>query len=284
MGRVAGGWLDIGEVEKARPLIREAWEVVAALPKGRGYDPDFLKAAARFELDRVLARIRDISNASLRRDRLIEVAESLASDHPAEAERVFQLVEDEGRGYQHKDVIALRLCRRMAKTDPERARRLIAGLKSPRQQACVWALLAFVLADRDKPAARSALDESIQLIDRLSGYPDRAEIAAYGAGIASVAGNPAASILPIVEKVAPERLEHVFCKAVALMPKHDIVRERRLPDSRIGQVAIFLARYDRQVAGAFVTEDMTYRSSQRIGYAGTIVRARASVRPAAPWR
>ena len=114
----------------------------------------------------------------------MEVAESLASAHPAEAERVFQLVDDssEACGYDRKDVIALRLCTRMAKTDPERARRLIAGLKNPREQACGWALLAFVLADRDKPAARSALAESIRLIDRLEGPPDAAELATFAPG------------------------------------------------------------------------------------------------------
>ena len=247
LARVAGGWLDIGEVEKARPLIREGWEIAAALPKEQRYERFFLAAAAGFETDRVVALIRDISRPRLRRDYYMEVAESLASAHPAEAERVFQLVDDssEAVGYDRKDVIALRLCTRMAKTDPERARRLIAGLKNPREQACGWALLAFVLADRDKPAARSALAESIRLIDRLGGPPGAAERRAYGPGIVSVAINPAASILPIVEKVAPERLEEVFWKAVALMPKND------------AQSGIFLARYDRQVADVFVTQAVT---------------------------
>ncbi len=120
--------------------------------------------------------------------------------------------------YKRKDLIALRLCTPMAKSDPERARRLIAGLKNPREQACGWAMLAFVLADRDMPAARSALTESIRLIDRLGGPPASRTCATP---MVSVAINPAASILPIVEKVAPERLEEVFWKAVALMPNYD---------------------------------------------------------------
>ena len=245
---VAGGWLDIGEVEKPRLLIREGWEIAAAAPKEQRYERYFLAAAAGLETDRVVALIRDHSSPRLRRDYYIEVAESLASAHPAEAERVFQLVDDSSEAaYNRKDTIALRLCTRMAKTDPERARRLIAGLKNSREQACAWALLAFVLADRDKPAARSALTESIRLIDRLDGHPNAAERAAYGPRILSVALNPAASILPIVEKVAPERLEEVFWKAVALMPKND------------AQSGIFLARYDRQVADVFVTQAVTDR-------------------------
>ena len=90
----------------------------------------------------------------------------------------------------------------MAKTDPDRVRRIIAGLKEPGEQACAWALLAAGLADRDKPAARSALTESIQVIDRLLNTARAVErLLAHASGIAT---NPAASILPIVEKVAPD--------------------------------------------------------------------------------
>ncbi len=173
---VARGWLDIGEVEKARPLIQEGLEMVAALPPPQRYLPDSLPTAARLELDRVLSLIRDLSNAR-RRICHVAIAEALASDHPAEAERVFQLIDESlnAPNFGRKNELALRLCQPMARTDPERARRLIAGLKSPREQACGWALLALGLADRDKPAARATLAESIRLIDRLDGPRDLAE-------------------------------------------------------------------------------------------------------------
>ena len=77
-----------------------------------------------------------------------------------------------------------------------------------------------------------------------------------------VADNPAASILPIVEKVAPERLEEVFWRAVALMPKDDMARERGIADFRVAEAAIVLARYDRQVADVFVTQAMSSQSPQ----------------------
>ena len=79
-----------------------------------------------------------------------------------------------------------------------------------------------------------------------------------------VADNPAASILPIVEKVAPERLEEVFWRAVALMPKDDMARQRGVVDFRVAEAAIFLARYDRQVADVFVTQAMSSQSRSRI--------------------
>lgn len=95
------------------------------------YHNDFLSTAAHIEPERVLSLIRDFSNAR-RRSSYAAVAESLANEHPAEAERVFQLIDDSTRTFgEDRTQIAPRLCRRLAKTDPERARRIIAGLKMP---------------------------------------------------------------------------------------------------------------------------------------------------------
>jgi protocatechuate 3,4-dioxygenase beta subunit len=265
LARVAGGWLDLGEVEKARPLIRVGLDTVAALPPPGRYLPGFLPTAARLETDRVLSLIRELSNAR-RRTCYVAIAEALASDHPAEAERVFQLIDDSSNVpvYELKNEVTLRLCLPIAKTDPERARRLVAGLKTPREQACGWALVALSLADRDRPAAGSALDESIRLIDRLGGPRDPAERVNRRVRVAE---NPAASILPIVERVAPERLEEVFWKAVALMPKGD------------ADVVTFLARYDRQVAEVLLSPTEAVRSRNPSGYVYAFTRPKAAVDP-----
>ncbi len=172
----------------------------------------------------------------------------------------------------------------MSKTDPDRVRRLIAGLKMPREQPCGWALLALGLADRDKSSARSALAESILLIDGLGGPRDLAERVNPRL---MVADNPAASILPIVEKVTPERLNEVFWKAVALMPKVDkdpqsVVRVFSPVDN-----ATFLARYDRQVADLLLTQATASRPlspSGDVRYVLMVIRAKAVVDPRAPWR
>ncbi len=267
LARVASGWLDLGEVDKARPLIREGLEKVAALPPARRYERDFLSTAARLETDRVLSLIQDLGNAR-RRSCYIVIAEALADDHPAEAERVFQLIDDSSDvpAFEHKNEIALRLCRPMARTDPERARRLIAGLKAPRQQACAWALVALGLADRDKAAARLALTESIRLFDGLSGPPEASERVNPVMGT----GPPAAWILPIVERVAPERLEEVFWKAVAMMPKGDPA-----------QTETFLVRYDRQVADALMqaVPARPRGPDGDVAYLRLVIRAKAVVDP-----
>jgi hypothetical protein len=280
LGRVAGGWLNLGETEKARPLIREGFELIAALPKNQRLNTDFLSPAARIEPDRVLSLIRNESSASRRRSEYAAVAESLAREHPAQAERVFQLIDDSAPALslRSKFQLALRICRRLSNTDPERARRIIVGLKTPQEQARGWALLALGLSVRDTRAARSALDESIQLIDRLL---EQAGAVKHPTTGIIVADNPAASILPIVERVAPERLEEVFWRAVTLMPRDDMSRQRGMVDPRVADSAIFLARYDRQVADVFLTQALSSQARSRNVYTSTLIRAMASVDPRA---
>ena len=100
------------------------------LPKIQQFDDRFLATAARIEPDRVLSLIRNVSSAAERQAYYARIAESLAIEHPAEAERVFQLTDDSPRTpmqVRSRIALQLRLCRRLAKSDPARARRIIAG-------------------------------------------------------------------------------------------------------------------------------------------------------------
>ena len=45
LARVAGAWMNFGDVESARPLIREGLELVAALPVIERYNTNFLPTA-----------------------------------------------------------------------------------------------------------------------------------------------------------------------------------------------------------------------------------------------
>jgi hypothetical protein len=266
LGQIAESWLSLGEVEKARTLVVEGIKSLeAAPPAQRWLNEYFLETAARLELDRVLSLVKDTTNPRGPQSHasLAAIAVSLANDHPAQAERVFQLFDQEPPtrlSARERTGLVLHLSRRMARTDPEWMRRIIAGLKDPGEQACAWALLAAGLADRDKPASRSALTESIRVIDRLLDSAGAAERSPQP----SIAINPAASILPIVESVAPERVEEVFWRAVAHMPKNDATRGLALGDRRVALPAIFLARYDHQVAAALSTQiDQVLRTPPR---------------------
>jgi hypothetical protein len=280
LGQLVRAWLNLGDVDKARPLIREGMELVAVLPKQMPqFDDRFLSTAARVEPDRVLSLIGNLTSAAQRRSYYARIAEGLAYEHPAEAEHVFQQSDASPRTMlqnKSRTALQLRLCLRLATSDPVRARRIIAGIEMPQDQACGWALLALGLADRDKPAARSALAESIEVIDRLT---DSAGASKPAPTRVLADHNPAALILPIVEKVAPERLEEVFWRAIALMPIDDLAQKRGVADPRIAEAAIVLARYDRQVADVFVRQAMSALSASRSVYSPVVIRAKAGVDP-----
>ena len=109
--------------------------------------------------------------------------------------------------------------------------------------------MAAGLADKDKVGASEALDHAIQDIDRLRESGPGPEVVFIISGIRlMIPTNPAAQILPIVERVAPERLAEVFWRAVSLHPRIETDREDQLQTSYIGFECILLGRYDREVA------------------------------------
>ena len=121
LGRVAQAWLNLGDVDKARPLIREGFELLGVLPKRMPQSDDrFLSSAARIEPDRVLSLIASLGAAE-RQPYYARIVDSLAIEHPAEAERVFQLCDSSPRTemqIRSRIALQLRLCLRLATSDP----------------------------------------------------------------------------------------------------------------------------------------------------------------------
>src|SRR5207248_6750918 len=73
--------------------------------------------------------------------------------------------------------------------------------------------------------------------------------------------NPAALILPVVQRTVPDRLDDVFWRAVALHPRLEADPERGLQYSYIGFECTLLARYDRAVAAVLFTPMDAYLRS-----------------------
>jgi hypothetical protein len=247
LSTIAEQWLDMGERDRARFVLQEG-KISSAV-----YLSGFLGQLARLEPDQILARLQNLPPYQLDpafRDRtLAEVAFQLAIDHPAEAEQVFHLREG-GKSELSSLPDALRLCRRLARVDPMRARRIAASLGHPGTRACAWAHVALGLAQEDKAGAAEAMDRAIQEIDRLRESGPGPE-PGIGGLLYMFRTNPAAMILPVVERIAPERLAEVFWRVVALHPRIRTDREDQLQrSSDIGFECMLLARYDRQVAAA----------------------------------
>jgi hypothetical protein len=148
--------------------------------------------------------------------------------------------------------------------------------------------VALGLAEKDPRAARDALDRAIEGIDRLRKLGTNVEPGIVFSDVRLMySTNPAALILPVVERVAPDRLAEVFWRAVALHPRIDADREDLLSTSFIGNEVMLLARYDRAVAAVlFEPMDSYLRSlvnakSESAFYSSSAIEGKASIDPQA---
>jgi RNA polymerase sigma factor (sigma-70 family) len=257
---IAEAWLDLGEAERAKTVLKDGLKSYDTLPystNGNG----FLSLLMRLEPEPALARIQKVPTTP-RFLYFADVAPGLTLDQAAEAEQFFSL-----GGARETGISGLmRLCRRLARLDPSRARRVAASLPGPGERVCAWAFVALGLAEKDQAGAREAIDQAIEGIDRLRELGTNVDPGINLSGVRLIyPTNPAALILPVVERIAPDRLAEVFWRAVALHPRIDVDREDLLRTSYIGVEAMLLARYDRDVATVLFEPMDSYLQSLVIG-------------------
>ena len=99
--------------------------------------------------------------------------------------------------------------------------------------------------------------------------------------------NPAAVILPVVERIAPDRLAEVFWRAVALHPRLETDREDQLQSSYIGIECMLLARLrprgGRRTlrADGFLPQRCCERKGRDPEFAPSLIVAKACIDPRA---
>lgn len=256
LGEIAGQWLDLGDRDRARAVLDEARAIYDSIPPATmGAPSSFLSQLARLQPEEALARLEKLPGPTgpgvlLTNDTSAEVALALAAEHPAAAERAFSLWKREGIQYQ-TNFAAMRIARRLARADPPRARRFAASQRGPAERALAWAYVGLGLAETKQAGADEAVDQAIREIDRLrESGPGPEMVMILGEVLLMYPTNPAAVILPVVERAAPDRLAEVFWRAAALHPRIDPEDRRQLRSSSIGFECTLLARYDREVAAA----------------------------------
>ena len=164
MGEVAERWLELGETEKARGLFAEGRKLVESLPPQKRTDAgSFLAHLSRVEPAVPLALIENVGPTRWRERTYGNIAIRLAFEHPAEAEAVLNRIEEP----TWRVFGALRICRRLARRDSPRARRIAEGLPHPAERAYAWTFLADGLAAGDRTAASEALDRALREIDSI---------------------------------------------------------------------------------------------------------------------
>ena len=265
LGRVADGWLALGDLGRARPIIVEGRDLLTTFPKdqyafGAEEFGEVLGvidlAAARDLFERKGMRNVSPTDATQVDRHLGRLAVRLAPIDPVAAERVARGLRS-SPGFTDREVFILQTCRAMAAADPTGARGLLDAIDDG-----AWpgkftplvlrpmglGLMAEALRESDPAASRSLLDEAFAALraasDRAGGGPTSPPVACVMAGL-----------LPTVAKVDPARLRErawmaASCRATrppAPTPSMNIYQERPalMEDAAL---AVFLAPIDRRLA------------------------------------
>jgi len=235
MGEVSEHWLELGKKDKALTLFAEGRALVNALPPAKRTEAgSFLAHLARIDPQASLELIKGVGPDRWNQRTLANIAIRSALDHPAEAEQVLHLLHEP----LWRQLAGLRVCRRLARNDPDRARRIAAGFPTAAERAYAWTFLADGLAGGDPTTARAALDQALHELD---GEPVLAPSQPWDP-------SPSASILPLCERIAPDRVVEVFWRAVSEQPPADDPRDDFGRDHSLIANALLLSRYDRKVA------------------------------------
>jgi hypothetical protein len=256
LSQIADRWLELGSIERARPIVVEGQAILTNWPKDNWFfgAEGFATTLAIIDLPAAMAIFerRGWTNVSRPDANTIvshnaQVAIRLAGIDPAEAER---LLAPPSGGFFGRDWIVLKVARKMARVDLPRARRVLETVDdessggmtvSPALVPFGVGELAGELATSNPVEARRMLDEAFAGLRQFvieNGYPTR--------GPGSVA-NLMAKLLPIVEQLDPDRLaERVWLVAASRAPA---VQEPTVEDLEgTFALAMRIARYDRAIA------------------------------------
>jgi hypothetical protein len=250
-GKIALRWLDLGEAERARRLLREGQKIAEGLPAPTSanrrtnpvhYRSRFAAKLARIDTQAALKLARGWSDETYDDWYIGGVALGCAERDPDEAVKILAMLHsDSGRQYRLG-----RICGRMAVKDPDKARALANQLADPDQRIAALTHMARALAKRDPARAEELLDEIYTAYAKMVRRGEAKEGGFFGTCA------QAAALMMIAEQIGPECLERCFWRTMAMRPNRPSRGDPGDPRSgyepAIGQVAVMLARYDRAVA------------------------------------
>ena len=257
LGKIADRWLDLGSLERARPILVEGQAVLAGLTDKSWFfeTEQFAEVLAVIDLPAAIAlferrgqtNVTATDAATLNRHKG-QAAIRLANIDPSVAERL--LAPPTASFYERQGVV-IKVVRKMANADLARARRLLETIDdesgpgmtaSPALVPFGLGAIAGELAKTNPAQARGLLDESFASLRKIAvdGRP--------GYGQESVA-NLMAELLPNVERLDPERLAERTWLAAASRPSTSLEPNG---DELEGTFALtmLIACYDRAIADA----------------------------------
>jgi hypothetical protein len=246
MGEVAERFLDLGQTERGRALLREGEAVVKTLPKGGfvGYARGaFAEELVQIDPEAALELVKDLSDAGEFDRHHGNMAHELAGRDPALAERALAMVKD----LSQRDQYAVRVLYRMAPLDLARARRLAEAIDDECLKGFGLGMMALRLAETGKDSARGVLESAYDTLEHAAaaGKPN--------AGSLYSPAPTAGALLPVTERIDPKLVEECLERALAMRWP---VPWETYPSGEGAyidvQLAMMLARYDRSIARSLI--------------------------------
>jgi hypothetical protein len=259
--KLAGRLIELGEIERARGLIREGEGLAKTAFEGEDrahalarlaglllrIDP--ASALAAFEHLKRQAMGDKVTVRAFGYDRHYgQAAYHLAARNPAEAERLVRRISFTLVRPANEYILAV--CARMAPADLPRARRLteLITVDELVLKPHALGLMAQAIATSDKPAATRLLGEAYAELERLAAQGWTSQFAS----ICGVAGG----LLPVAEQVDAARLPEFLARALALRPPTGGRNEGSWIPEQAASLAMMVARYDRGLAARIVRPEL----------------------------
>ncbi len=247
MGQVAEGFLDVGQAERGRALLREGETVAKQFPKGgwAGYARGaFAEELVQIDVEAALGLTKDLDDPREFDRHHGNIAHELGSRDPARAEAVLMMVRDR----LQRDLYTVRVVYRMAPVDLARARRLAEAIGDDGLKGFGLGMMALRLSEARKEAAREVLASAYESLERSSHIIQPKPNSLYY--FCSVA----AALLPVAEQVDPGLVDEYLWRSLAMRRPHpwEADLNGRMPGQADAPLAMMLARYDRAIAHSLV--------------------------------
>jgi hypothetical protein len=261
LGQIGDRWLDLGDVARATPALREGQTALASARGNRFAfeDETFAEILATIDLPAARAVFERKGQPNVSSPSKDEIRRHLGGALPRiaaiDADAAERLLPEASGGpnVYDDDDLKFRVAVAMARVDPARAKRLLEmvgkspagepGFARPTLVPYGLGLIASARADADPAGAKSLLDEA---------FAGLKEIDRRGT---SHSGPPAsllmAVLLPTVERLDPDRLAERLALAASCRPARQ--QEPYQQDvSTMATLALLVSRYDRAMAAAIV--------------------------------
>jgi RNA polymerase sigma factor (sigma-70 family) len=249
LGEAIRRLIDLGRLDEARRHLDEA------LPQAKAADAadprlthirGLIGDLARLDLKAALALIPSNGDERTINDFRGLIAQSIAAQHPAEAERLIGAMT-----WNNSESYTVKTCRRMAAVDGPRARRIAERIKIDVLRGYALGGMAEVIGTNDRATASQLRSEAFRAFDRAMA---RGMGGVWGARSASVM---AGGLLPGIERTDPDRLAEAVDRVLSLRwyPRTVLDLTMTRPDTSgveamrtNAALAAILARYDHELA------------------------------------